>query len=195
VVRVARGHSLWQDNDLRCLKANLVSDRVKPIGNWLCIVVEATISASIWWIRLIICIWIIVPWVVVSCLWVFTCLVDVCIFGYIIVCNGTINHFSILAYPFCLFVCSVCRFLLLRWSSIYWCKQMRELLVVVKKMEIMLLSSSWNESRLSEFFFLGCSPCITLLLQHWSSWILLNLFSVFLLTSWCVLGSFLVYSG
>jgi len=33
VVRVARGPSLWQDNDLRCLKANLVHGRVKAIGN------------------------------------------------------------------------------------------------------------------------------------------------------------------
>jgi len=33
VVRVARGPSLWQDNGLRRLKANLVHGRVKPIGN------------------------------------------------------------------------------------------------------------------------------------------------------------------
>jgi len=32
-VRVAEGPSLWQDNGLRCLKANLVLGRVKPIGN------------------------------------------------------------------------------------------------------------------------------------------------------------------
>jgi len=41
---------------LRYLKANLVSGRVKLIGNWLCRAVEATTSASIRWIRLIICI-------------------------------------------------------------------------------------------------------------------------------------------
>jgi len=33
VVRVAGGSSLWQDNGLRRLKANLVRGRVKPIGN------------------------------------------------------------------------------------------------------------------------------------------------------------------
>jgi len=33
VVRVAGGPSLWQNNDLRCLKANLVRGRVKPIDN------------------------------------------------------------------------------------------------------------------------------------------------------------------
>jgi len=47
VVRVVGGPSLWQDNGLRCLKANLVSGREKLIGNWLCRVVEATTSASI----------------------------------------------------------------------------------------------------------------------------------------------------
>jgi len=47
VVRVARGPSLWQDNGLRCLKANLVSGSVKPIGTWLCRAVDATTSASI----------------------------------------------------------------------------------------------------------------------------------------------------
>jgi len=55
-VKVAKGPSLWQDNDLRCLKTNLVSGSVKPIGNWLCRAVEATTSASIQWIRQIICI-------------------------------------------------------------------------------------------------------------------------------------------
>jgi len=33
VVRVAGDPSLWQDNGLRRLKANLVHGRVKPIGN------------------------------------------------------------------------------------------------------------------------------------------------------------------
>jgi len=33
VVRVARDLSLWKDNGLRRLKANLVCGRVKPIGN------------------------------------------------------------------------------------------------------------------------------------------------------------------
>jgi len=33
MVRIAGGPSLWQDNDLRCLRANLVRGRVKPIGN------------------------------------------------------------------------------------------------------------------------------------------------------------------
>jgi len=33
VVRVVGGLSLWQDNGLRCLKANIVRGRVKPIGN------------------------------------------------------------------------------------------------------------------------------------------------------------------
>jgi len=33
VVKVAGDPSLWQDNDLRRLKVNLVCGRVKPIGN------------------------------------------------------------------------------------------------------------------------------------------------------------------
>jgi len=33
VVRVAGDPSLWQDNGLRCLKANLVHGMVKLIGN------------------------------------------------------------------------------------------------------------------------------------------------------------------
>ena len=47
VVRLAGG--------LRYLKANLVSGRVKPIGNWFYRAVDSTTSASIRWIRLIIC--------------------------------------------------------------------------------------------------------------------------------------------
>ena len=31
MVRVAGDPSLWQDNGLRCLKANLVCGRVKPV--------------------------------------------------------------------------------------------------------------------------------------------------------------------
>jgi len=46
-MRVARGPSLWQDNGLRYLKANLVRGRVKPIGNWLYRAVETITSASI----------------------------------------------------------------------------------------------------------------------------------------------------
>jgi len=49
------------------------------------------------------------------------------------------KSFSTLAYPFCLFVCSMCGFILLRWSSIYWCEQMWELPVVIRVMEISLL--------------------------------------------------------
>jgi len=33
VVKGVGSPSLWQDNDLRCLKVNLVRGRVKPIGN------------------------------------------------------------------------------------------------------------------------------------------------------------------
>jgi len=33
VVRVAGCPSLWQDNGLRCLKANLVRGKVKPTSN------------------------------------------------------------------------------------------------------------------------------------------------------------------
>jgi len=119
VVKVAGDPSLWQHNGLRCLKANHVIGRVKPISNWLCRAVEVTTSVSIRWIRLITCIRIIVFWVLVSSLLVITCLANVCIFGYKIVCNYMINHFSTLACPFCLFVCSKCDFLLLWWSSIY----------------------------------------------------------------------------
>ena len=155
MVRVVGGPSFWQDNGLRCLKANLVSGKVKPIGNWLCRAVEATTSANIRRIRLIICTRIILSWVVVSCLWVFTCLVDVCIFGYKIVWNGMRNHFFYSNLPFCSFVCSMCGFLLLRWSSIYWCEHMRELPVVIRVMEVPLLSLSWVKSRLSSSFLFG----------------------------------------
>jgi len=48
------------------------------------------------------------------------------------------KSFSTLAYLFCLFVYSMCGFIFLRWSSIYWCEQMRELHVVNKVMEILL---------------------------------------------------------
>jgi len=43
-----------------------------------------------------------------------------------------------LAYPFYLLVCYMCGFLLLRWSSIYCCEQLWELLVVVRVMKILL---------------------------------------------------------
>ena len=104
MVRVAEGPVLWQDNGLRCLKTNLVSGRVKPISNWLCNAVEATTSASIQWIPLIICIWIIVSWVLVFCLLIITCSIDVCMFGYKIVCNCMIKCFFYSSLPF-LFVC------------------------------------------------------------------------------------------
>jgi len=169
VVWVAGGLSLWQDNGLRCLKANLVSGRVKPIGNWLCRSVEATTSSSIWWIRLIICIWIIVSWVVVSCLRVFTCLIDVSIFGYKIIWNSMINCFLLQLTLFACFllVCMFCVwFSLLRWSSIYWWKQMRELLVVNRMMEISQHSLSWVGPHLLWILFYGCSPCVSMLLEH-----------------------------
>ena len=129
---------------LRSLKANLVSGRVKPIGNWLYRAVEATTSASIRWIRLIICIRKkSVSWVLMYCLRVITCLVDVCIFSYMKCMKWHDKSFSTLDYHFCLFVCSVHGFLFLWWSSIYWCEHMRELLVVIRVMEVSLLSSSW----------------------------------------------------
>jgi len=43
-----------------------------------------------------------------------------------------------LAYPFLFVTCSMCGFLLLRWSSIYWCEQMWKLLMVIRMMEIPL---------------------------------------------------------
>jgi len=42
--------------------------------------------------------------------------------------------------PFLLVVCFVCGFLFLRWSSIYWCEQMWQLLVVIRMMETPLHS-------------------------------------------------------
>jgi len=81
-----------------------------------------------------------VSWVLVYCLWVITWLVDVCNFDYEIVCNCMIKHFSTIAYPFCLFVCFMCGFLFLWWSSTCWCQQMWELLVVVRVMKTPLLS-------------------------------------------------------
>jgi len=61
--------------------------------------------------------------------------------------------FSVLAYPFCLFDCYVCGSSLLRWSSIYWCEQKREVLVVDKEMMIPLLS------------FVGWSPFLRVLFR------------------------------
>ena len=58
-----------------------------------------------------------------------------------------------LAYPLCLLVCSVCGFLLLRWSLIYWCEHMWELLVVIRVMETPLRSLSWVGSPSSKFSF------------------------------------------
>jgi len=46
--------------------------------------------------------------------------------------------FFTLTYPFCFVVCIFCGFLILRWSSIYWCEQMWELLVVIRVMETSL---------------------------------------------------------
>ena len=168
-----------------------MSGGVKPIGNWLCRAVEVITSENIYWIRLIICIRIIVSWFLVSSLQVITCLVDLCIFDYKIICNGMINHFfSTLAYPFFLFVYCVCGFLLLRWLSIYWCEQMRELLVVIRVMEISLLSSYWVGSCLSEFSFRVVAHVLLDFLAYF--WILLNFFSVLSMESWCALFSFQV---
>jgi len=111
-----------------------VNGRVKPIANWLCKVVEATTSASIRWIRLIICIRIIVSWVLVSLLLVITCWIDVCIFAFKIVCNGMIKCSSTLAYHFCFacvfvvvfFFCDNHQFIDVSrwedssWSSVWW---------------------------------------------------------------------------
>jgi len=57
-----------------------------------------------------------------------------------------------LAYPFCLFGCFVCGSSLLRWSSICWCEQMREVLEVNKEGMISLHSLP----RL-DFFYLSFS--------------------------------------
>jgi len=56
------------------------------------------------------------------------------------------KSFFALAYPFvwCVFYGVV--FLSLRWSSIYWCEQMREILVVNREMVVPLLSL-WNGFR------------------------------------------------
>jgi len=161
-----------------------VSGRVKPIGNWLCRVVEATASASIQWIWL--CIRIIVSWVVVFWLRVFTCLVDVRIFVYKIVWNSMINRLSTRAYPLCLFVWFVCGFLFLRWSSIYWWEQMRELFIIIRVIKILLLSSSRVGSSYFRVFLLGLWPIFYLLFEHLFR-IMSNYSSVLLLASWCAL--------
>jgi len=46
-----------------------------------------------------------------------------------------IKTFFTLAYPFYLLVFILCGFLLLRWSSIYWCEQIWEPLMVIRVME------------------------------------------------------------
>ena len=171
-----------------------MSGRVKPIGNWLWRGVETTTSASIPWIRLIICIRIIMSCVLVSCLRVITCLVDVCIFGYKIVCNCMIKRFSTLAYPLCLFVCSVCGFLFLRWSSIYWWEHMRELPVVVRLMEIPLLSLFRVESSYFRVSLFRLRLMYYLLSKH-LFWILSNYFSILLLALWCALIFHFKYLG
>jgi len=70
-------------------------------------VVKATISASIRWIRLIICIWMSRVRVLVYCLQVITWLVGLCILNYKIVCNCMINHFP-LWLTFLFVVCLAC---------------------------------------------------------------------------------------
>jgi len=64
-----------------------------------------------------------------------------------------LKHFYTSLPPFCLLVFLMCDFLLLRWSSIYWCEQMWEPLVVISVMEIPLLSLSWVGSPYSKFSF------------------------------------------
>ena len=61
--------------------------------------------------------------------------------------------FFTLTYPFCFVVCIFCGFLILRWSSIYWCEQMWELLVVIRVMETSLHNLSWVGFPCSKFSF------------------------------------------
>jgi len=49
------------------------------------------------------------------------------------ICNCMINCF-LSRLPFCLCMFYLCGFLFLRWSSIYWCEQMWETLVVNRRM-------------------------------------------------------------
>ena len=78
--------------------------------------------------------------------------------------NCMIKTFFTLAYPFCLFMCLACDFLLLRWPSIYWCEQMWELLVVIRVMETPLHSLTWIGFPFSKFSFKTLWPmyCPTL---------------------------------
>jgi len=120
-------------------------------------------------------------WVLVYCLQVITLLVDICILNYEIVCNCMINHFSALAYP-SVFVCFVwCDFLFLRWSSIYWCEHMWEILVVNRGMVTPLRSPPRLDSAYWAFLF-GLWPMYCLLILVWS---LLDFVPCLVLTSWC----------
>jgi len=44
------------------------------------------------------------------------------------------NLFSALAYPFVCCMSCLCGSLFLQWSSIYWCEQMRDILVANREM-------------------------------------------------------------
>jgi len=95
--------------------------------------------------------------------------------------------------PFLLVCVPVCDFLLLRWSSIYWCEQMREPPVVIRVMEVPLHSLSGLDSAhlsfllalwpiyclvIELYFEILSIPCYTLLLASWCA----------LVRSWFLLG-------
>jgi len=93
-VRVARG--------LEHLKANIVHGRMRPIDNQLGRAVEATTSANIQWIRLIICIWI-SRVLSLSVLVASHHMIDWCMYLGLWKCMQLYDKpFSTLAYAFCL---------------------------------------------------------------------------------------------
>jgi len=115
-------------------------------------------------------------WVLVYCLQVITCLVEICILEYEIVCNCMINHFLLLLtlllvwFVMCVVLLLVwfvmCVVLIsLRWSSIYWCEQMRELLVINREMMIPLLKPLQDDFRFFEFH-LGLWPMYHLIFKY-----------------------------
>ena len=159
-----------------------MSGRVKPVANWLCRAIEATSSANIRWIRLIIRIQISHVWVLVYCLRVITWLVNVGILVYEIVCNCMIKCSSTLAYIFCLLYVMCVWFSLLRWSLIYWWMQMWELLVVIRVMDTLLLS--FGLDFVVQVSFRVVAHVFIYLLGNYFL-ILLILVLHFVLASWC----------
>jgi len=81
----------------------------------------------------------------------------------------------------------MCGFLFLRWSSIYWCEQMREAPVVNRVMEVPLRSLSGLDST-DLSFLIGLWPMYCLSFSTLLT-IVKFLYFCLVLASWCALDS------